>query len=97
MMSGWAGKWRLVICDRLSGGRQLGVAKCRTADEIVERQVATYGHKHTITVAAADLLEQQPVVSFGAQCVASEGLRRRMADAHTDFAKPMKRRRKVAN
>ena len=68
----------------------------RTADAIVERLVAKYGHKHTITVATADLLEQQTVISFGAQCVGSEGLRRRIEDARADFATEMKRRRKAA-
>jgi predicted RNA-binding protein with PIN domain len=68
----------------------------RTADAIVERLVAKYGHKHTITVATADLLEQQTVISFGAQCVGSEGLRRRIEDARADFATEMNRRRKAA-
>jgi len=61
------------------GGIQIFYSNAgRTADEIVERLVAKYGHKHTITVATADLLEQQTVISFGAQCVGSEGLRRRI-------------------
>jgi predicted RNA-binding protein with PIN domain len=68
----------------------------RTADEIVERLVAKYGHKHAITVATADLLEQQTVISFGGQSVGSEGLRRRIEDARADFATEMKRRRKAA-
>ncbi len=79
------------------GGIQIFYSNAgRTADEIVERLVAKYGHKHTITVATADLLEQQTVISFGAQCVGSEGLRRRIEDARTDFATEMKRRRKAA-
>jgi uncharacterized protein len=78
------------------GGIQIFYSNAgRTADEIVERLVAKYGHKHTITVATADLLEQQTVISFGAQCVGSEGLRRRIEDARTDFATEMKRRRKA--
>jgi predicted RNA-binding protein with PIN domain len=68
----------------------------RTADEIVERLVAKYGHKYAITVATGDLLEQQTVISFGAQCVGSEGLRRRIEDAKTEFATELKRRRKAA-
>ena len=79
------------------GGIQIFYSNAgRTADEIVERLVAKYGHKHTITVATADLLEQQTVISFGAHCVGSEGLRRRIEDARTDFATEMKRRRKAA-
>ena len=79
------------------GGIQIFYSNAgRTADEIVERLVAKYGHKYTITVATADLLEQQTVISFGAQCVGSEGLRRRIEDARTDFATEMKRRRKAA-
>jgi predicted RNA-binding protein with PIN domain len=79
------------------GGIQIFYSNAgRTADEIVERLVAKYGHKHTITVATADLLEQQTVISFGAQCVGSEGLRRRIEDARADFAIEMKRRRRAA-
>ena len=79
------------------GGIQIFYSNAgRTADEIVERLVAKYGHKHTITVATADLLEQQTVISFGAQCVGSEGLRRRVEDARADFAIEMKRRRRAA-
>ncbi len=79
------------------GGIQIFYSNAgRTADEIVERLVAKYGHKHAITVATADLLEQQTVISFGAQCVGSEGLRRRIEDARADFATEMKRRRKAA-
>ena len=79
------------------GGIQIFYSNAgRTADAIVERLVAKYGHKHTITVATADLLEQQTVISFGGQCVGSEGLRRRIEDARADFATEMKRRRKAA-
>lgn len=79
------------------GGIQIFYSNAgRTADEIVERLVAKYGHKHVITVATADLLEQQTVISFGGQSVGSEGLRRRIEDARADFATEMKRRRKAA-
>ena len=79
------------------GGIQIFYSNAgRTADEIVERLVAKYGHKHTITVATADLLEQQTVISVGAQCIGSEGLRRRIEDARADFATEMKRRRRIA-
>jgi predicted RNA-binding protein with PIN domain len=79
------------------GGIQIFYSNAgRTADEIVERLVAKYGHKYAITVATADLLEQQTVISFGAQCVGSEGLRRRIEDAKTEFATELKRRRKAS-
>ena len=79
------------------GGIQIFYSNAgRTADEIVERLVAKYGHKYAITVATADLLEQQTVISFGAQCVGSEGLKRRIEDAKTEFATELKRRRKAA-
>jgi uncharacterized protein len=69
----------------------------RTADEIVERLVAKYGHKHLITVATADLLEQQTVISFGAHCVGSAGLRQRIEDAKAEFAAELKRRRRASS
>jgi uncharacterized protein len=80
------------------GGIQIFYSNAgRTADEIVERLVAKYAHKHTITVATADLLEQQTVISFGAQCVGSEGLRRRIEEAKAEFAAELKRRRRADN
>jgi predicted RNA-binding protein with PIN domain len=78
------------------GGIQIFYSNAgRTADDVVERLVAKYGTKHHITVATADLLEQQTVISFGAQCIGSEGLRRRIADAKAEFAVELKRRRKA--
>jgi uncharacterized protein len=76
------------------GGIQIFYSNAgRTADDLVERLVAKYGQKHNITVATADLLEQQTVISFGAQCVGSEGLHRRIEDAKAEFAIELKRRR----
>jgi len=60
----------------------------------VERLVAKYSKTFSITVATADLLEQQTVASFGAQPIGSEGLRRRIQDAQAEFAAEMKRRKK---
>jgi uncharacterized protein len=78
------------------GGIQIFYSSAgRTADAVVERLVAKYGHQHHITVATADLLEQQTVISFGAQCVGSEGLRRRIEDAKAEFAAELRRRRKA--
>jgi uncharacterized protein len=66
----------------------------RTADEIVERLVAKYAKTFSITVATADLLEQQTVTSFGANPIGSEGLRRMIQDAQVEFAAELKRRRR---
>ena len=66
----------------------------RTADEIVERLVAKYAKQFSITVATADLLEQQTVTSFGAHPIGSEGLRRMIQDAQVEFAAELKRLRK---
>ncbi|MBV8813733.1 MAG: NYN domain-containing protein [Verrucomicrobia bacterium] len=66
----------------------------RTADEIVERLVAKYAKAFSITVATADLLEQQTVTSFGAQPIGSEGLRRMIQDAQNELAAELKRRRR---
>ena len=66
----------------------------RTADDIVERLVAKYAHKHSITVATADLLEQQTAISFGAHCIGLEGLREALAEARRSLSEEIKRRRK---
>ena len=77
------------------GGIQIFYSNAgRTADEIVERLVAKYGKTFSITVATADLLEQQTVTTFGAQPIGSEGLRRMIRDAETEFASELKRRRR---
>jgi predicted RNA-binding protein with PIN domain len=66
----------------------------RTADDIVERLVAKYARKYSITVATADLLEQQTAMSFGAHCIGLEGLREALAVARKSLAEEIKRRRK---
>lgn len=66
----------------------------RTADQIVERLCAKYAATYTITVATADALEQQTVISFGAQCTGAEGLRKLVQSARNEFAAEVKRRRK---
>jgi predicted RNA-binding protein with PIN domain len=47
-----------------------------------------------ITVATADLMEQQTVASFGGQPIGSEALRRLIQDAQAEFAAEMKRRKR---
>ena len=89
------GKGAMVNKIEEPGGIQIFYSNAgRTADEIVERLVAKYAKKFSITVATADLLEQQTVTSFGAQPIGSEGLRRMIQDAQVEFAAELKRRRR---
>jgi predicted RNA-binding protein with PIN domain len=89
------GKGTMVNKIEEPGGIQIFYSNAgRTADEIVERLVAKYGKKFTITVATADLMEQQTVASFGGQPIGSEGLRRLIQDAQAEFAAEMKRRKR---
>ena len=89
------GKGAMVSKIEEPGGIQIFYSNAgRTADEIVERLVAKYAKKFSITVATADLLEQQTVTSFGAQPIGSEGLRRMIQDAQVEFAAELKRLRK---
>src|ERR1700757_1340018 len=77
------------------GGIQIFYSNAgRTADEIVERLVAKYAKTFSITVATADLLEQQTGTSFRANPIGSEGLRRMLQDAQVEFAAELKRRRR---
>ncbi|MBV8899955.1 MAG: NYN domain-containing protein [Verrucomicrobia bacterium] len=77
------------------GGIQIFYSNAgRTADDIVERLCARYAAKYTITVATADLLEQQTAISFGAHCTGAEGLRQLIEAARGDFAADLKRRRR---
>jgi predicted RNA-binding protein with PIN domain len=89
------GKGAMVNKIEEPGGIQIFYSNAgRTADAIVERLVAKYSKTFSITVATADLLEQQTVASFGAQPIGSEGLRRRIQDAQAEFAAEMKRLKK---
>ena len=89
------GKGAMVNKIEEPGGIQIFYSNAgRTADEIVERLVAKYANKFSITVATADLLEQQTVTSFGAQPIGSEGLRRMIQDAQVEFAAELKKLRK---
>jgi uncharacterized protein len=64
----------------------------KTADDIVERLVAKYSQIYPITIATADLMEQQTAISFGADCVGAEGLRQMIKDAKIGFDIELKRR-----
>ena len=89
------GKGAMVNKIEEPGGIQIFYSNAgRTADEIVERLVAKYGKTFTITVATADLMEQQTVATFGAQPIGSEGLRRMIQDAQAEFAAELKRLKK---
>jgi len=66
----------------------------RTADDIIERLTATYGREHDITVATSDLLEQQTVISFGAQTVSAETLKTMISEAQGDLQRRLKQHRK---
>jgi len=65
-----------------------------TADTVIERLVAKYGHEHDITVATSDLLEQQTASSFGATCVSTEILHGMLKEAHAGFQRELKRHRR---
>ena len=65
-----------------------------TADDVIERMVAKYGQEHEITVATDDMLEQQTVITFGAQCVSAEGLKALLDETSADLKRALKTRRK---
>ncbi len=85
-----------VICqESVPGGIQVFYSNAgHTADDIIERLVAKYGHLYSITVATSDLMEQQTAIAFGGNCVSAEGLRHLVDDAKHTFAREMKRRKK---
>jgi predicted RNA-binding protein with PIN domain len=88
------GKGASVSETKEPGGIQILYSNTgRTADAIVERLVAKYAKTFSITVATADLLEQQTAASFGAHCVGAEGLRQLIEQARRQFTSELKRRR----
>jgi predicted RNA-binding protein with PIN domain len=66
----------------------------QTADGVIERLVAKYGHAHDLTVATNDLQEQDTAASFGALCVSVETLHGMIAEARAGFARESKRHRR---
>jgi len=66
----------------------------QTADTVIERLVAKYGHEHDLTVATDDLLEQDTASSFGAVCVSVEILHGMIEEAHAGFQRDLKRHRR---
>ena len=69
----------------------------QSADEVIERLVAKYAHRHEITVATDDNLERQTALSFGAVVVSTEHLRELLAEAQGDLARRLKRHRRQAS
>lgn len=47
----------------------------QTADAVIERLAGKYGRNFALTVATADLLEQETVSACGADCISIESLR----------------------
>jgi predicted RNA-binding protein with PIN domain len=65
----------------------------QTADAVVERLVAKYGHEREITVATSDHLEQQTATTFGALVVSAEGLRDWLEEARRDLTRRLRQHR----
>ena len=63
----------------------------QTADDIIERLVASYGRTHEITVATNDHLEQQTVTTFGALAISSDALRDLLGDSARGLARDLKK------
>lgn len=66
----------------------------QTADDVIERFVATYGRENEITVATDDMLEQQTAITFGAQCLSAGGLKELLEETGKDLARELKARKK---
>jgi len=67
----------------------------RTADDLIERLTACYATTHEITVATSDYLEQQTVISFGAQAVSTDTLKTMIQQAQDDLQRRLKRHRRT--
>ena len=65
-----------------------------TADDLIERLAARYAADHEITVATSDYLEQQTVISFGAQAISSDLLKTMMDEAVGDLQRRLKQHRR---
>ena len=77
------------------GGIQILYSKAgQTADDIVERLVATYAKEHDISVATDDLMERQTALTFGAMTMSTGMLRDMLADADIDLARRLRDHRR---
>jgi len=56
----------------------------QTADAIIERLASKYAGKFDLTVATADLLEQETTIAFGAECISIANLRAMIDEAVPD-------------
>ena len=65
-----------------------------TADDIIERLVASYASEHDLTVATDDLVEQDTVSSFGAVCISTEILHGLLEEARGELQRELKKRQK---
>ncbi|RYD71582.1 MAG: hypothetical protein EOP84_24645 [Verrucomicrobiaceae bacterium] len=65
-----------------------------SADSIIERLVAKYGKEHDMTVVTNDHMEQQTVITFGAQAISTDSLRDLLEDAAADLARRLKAHRR---
>lgn len=80
------GKSARVSQESVPGGIQVFYSKSgQTADAVIERLVAKYSDDHDITVATADMMEQQTVISFGALAISPETLRVWLEEAQGDL------------
>jgi len=66
----------------------------QTADDVIERLVAHYGHEHDLTVVTRDRLEAQTATTFGATCISPDLLQGVIRDARNAFDRDLKRRQR---
>ena len=65
-----------------------------SADGVIERLAAAYGHTHELIVATNDLAEQDTAAGFGATCISTEVMRG-MIDAELEgFQRDLKKYRR---
>ncbi len=65
-----------------------------TADSVIERLAAAYGHTHDLTVATNDVAEQDTVTGFGANCISTEILHGMIESAAADLQRDLKKHRR---
>ena len=58
----------------------------QTADTIIERLAGKYAKRFDVTVATADYLERQTVITFGASCISPKALRELLQSARSGGA-----------
>jgi predicted RNA-binding protein with PIN domain len=87
------GKGPAITQENEPGGIQVFYSNTgHTADDVIERLVAKYGTLYSITVATADLLEQQTAIAFGGNCISANGLQKLVTNARSAFTRELKRR-----